>query len=254
MCVIIYKPKNVDLPDIETLEDCYIANDDGIGFAYRNDRGKMVLKKGYMDFWEFISDLSEIDAKKNLKKSEMIIHFRLGTHGEVNPAYTHPFPISPRKKDLFRLSGTYNMICAHNGIISGFGDRISDNGKKSRKKPLSDTMDFVLKVVEPTIKYINNPKIVKMYENILDGDRFIIMTEKKTIRLGKWYKHEKCYFSNLNWQWNFEDDFPYNSLKGLQICDYCGTLAETRELNNKQICDSCYNLWFSDTKKKVFTV
>ena len=59
MCIILHKPINIQLPDIQTLETCYNNNSDGAGFMYQHDK-RVHIQKGFMTFSSLISTLNEL--------------------------------------------------------------------------------------------------------------------------------------------------------------------------------------------------
>ena len=59
MCIIVYKPIGIDLPDKKTLETCFENNPDGAGFMYRKGR-EIRIRKGYMNFLSFYRALRNI--------------------------------------------------------------------------------------------------------------------------------------------------------------------------------------------------
>ena len=59
MCIIAIKPKNIDLPNKEYLENCFINNDDGAGFMYTKNN-KVYIYKGYMDFDSFYKSVLQL--------------------------------------------------------------------------------------------------------------------------------------------------------------------------------------------------
>jgi glutamine phosphoribosylpyrophosphate amidotransferase len=76
MCIIVYKPKGIEMPDKDTLKECWNCNSDGAGFAV-SDGEKITVHKGYMKFKKLYRALHLID----LKDYDTIIHFRIGTSG-----------------------------------------------------------------------------------------------------------------------------------------------------------------------------
>ena len=147
MCVAIFKPKNVQVPDRNTLNRCFDKNPDGAGFAiYRNN--KIEIHKGFMDFNSFYFNF----LKSNPKKDEnILIHFRIATHGLVDRGNTHPFPLTDdfefmRKKDLY-FNG---KVLVHNGVFH-YPTDVVDKYDKFHK--YSDTMLFT-KFLFDSINYM----------------------------------------------------------------------------------------------------
>lgn len=171
MCIAILKPKGTTISK-ETLKTCSEANPDGMGFAYV-DGDKLYIKK-YMKFDEFYKDFEKVQDKSN-----MLIHFRIATHGSVELENCHPFFLNHR------------MALIHNGIISGYGD----------KKEKSDTRDFIDKVIgNISWKLMKNPSYRELVGHaigysklaILDitGDYWIINEDKGYWDNGIWYSNK----------------------------------------------------------------
>lgn len=101
MCVIIHKPANVTI-GYKTLNHAWNTNSDGAGMVVVEDT-KISMFKGFMTLLE----LSE--AIKQYQKREIVLHFRLATHGAKTGVNTHPFECG--EGYLF-----------HNGVLSNFGE------------------------------------------------------------------------------------------------------------------------------------
>ena len=132
MCILIHKPKGIEIPEREYLKNCHDNNPDGIGIAWIDERRITHIRKGFMKFKSFMKFLNP--KKKELKKYDVIIHFRYATHGSVSPGNCHPFPIDINLRNLrsTAYSGRFDIL-AHNGVIFEYG-----NVKNS--SDLSDTM------------------------------------------------------------------------------------------------------------------
>ena len=131
MCIAIYKPAGIDIPK-ETLIQCNRANNDGAGMAYSIGRG-MRIRKGYFNFEDFYAEYLEH------KDKQMLIHFRIATHGKIEKENCHPFFV------------TKNLAFIHNGIISHHGGN----------KDISDTRDFNYKILRPMVKQFGEGIIFK---------------------------------------------------------------------------------------------
>ena len=171
MCIAILKPKDATISK-ETLKICSEANPDGMGFAYV-DNDTLYIKK-YMKFEDFYNDFKEVQNKSN-----MLIHFRIATHGAVELENCHPFFLNHR------------MALIHNGIISEYGD----------KEKKSDTRDFIDKVIgNISWKLMKNPSYRELIGKaigysklaILDitGDYWIINEENGYWDNGIWYSNK----------------------------------------------------------------
>lgn len=133
MCVIVVKRVGVEMPSWDILRACYNANPDGAGFMWAD--GKQVhIRKGYMTWKAFRRALgSFLEKDMDFKKTSMVFHFRIATHGGVEPALTQPFPVVSDFEKMRKLRGPCEYALAHNGVIAGY-----------RSEPhLSDTMQFI---------------------------------------------------------------------------------------------------------------
>ena len=109
MCVILACDKKTGKPTKQMLIEAENMNDDGGSIAWIE--GKRVR-------WE--KGLKAKQIWKIVKKKDlpMVIHFRIATHGGVNKALCHPFPITD-KVELF-TSGKADEVLFHNGIWSEY--------------------------------------------------------------------------------------------------------------------------------------
>lgn len=184
MCIIVFKPKNEEIPKKEILRQCFINNPDGIGFMFRH-KGRIHIKKGYMDFNDFYADLMEVDGrtKRGLKNTDVLIHFRIATHGAIISAQTHPFPVSGSIIKMGMLDSKVKAAIAHNGIIKDYEPPAKSGGL------LSDTMFFILE---------NHNDIEGALKKVKDG-KFILMTDKETKKIGEFIKEDGIYYSNTTY-------------------------------------------------------
>ena len=189
MCIIVAKPIDVAMPDVETLEECFLSNPDGAGFMYAD--GKSVrIRKGFMTFDDFVDALNEEIPDGECTGTAIVMHFRIATSGKVKPACCHPFPISDERALLqaTEYEGRYGI--AHNGVISG---RKTYDG-------WSDTMDFVAEVVTPLMKM--NPRFMDddMALDLLEGacmSKLAILNNAGDIAtVGRFYEDHGVLYSN----------------------------------------------------------
>lgn len=182
MCVIVIKPKGVDIK-LETLEKCWNANSDGAGVAWREKR-LVVVRKGIMSFEEF----EKLFKKIYSKDKEMVFHFRLTSRGMTCPEMTHPFRLVSRN-EVDALEFVTNIpVLFHNGTIINLGDNEkSDTFYLSR---LLGKMYFDSKVsLETLVKVLN-----------MVGGKFVLFSPRKTIIVGAFHEENGCLFSNLSWK------------------------------------------------------
>lgn len=204
MCIVIVKPAGVDVPDVDTLFNCWASNPDGAGFCVA-DGGVVAGSKGHMDFEGFILDL----YRKVDKKMSALIHFRIGTHGRMDGTATHPFPLSNNPKFLRDKKWMAEDGVAHNGIIHGFGN-----------KKTSDTQAFIGKVMFPEKQTIHRKTTANRIGKQAKGNKIAILNKSGHCTLiGDWIEDSGCLWSNFSYisRWNHSNvqslvDCPLYSL------------------------------------------
>jgi predicted glutamine amidotransferase len=161
MCIIVAKPAGVKMPDMKIIENCFSNNPDGAGIMY-NRGGKVYGFKGFMSIEAFKAKLAQLEKKfGKLTKLNIVMHFRITTHGGSIAANTHPFPVVSSYKDMRELEWVSDLGMAHNGII-GCVDRHID----IKKENVSDTMVFIKRIVKPIASMTNIMKSKKLLETI----------------------------------------------------------------------------------------
>lgn len=166
MCCIIYKPKGVQMPSLDTLAKIKKLNHNGYGFVSTNH-----FHKG-LDYRTFLRHLSEVGDDE-----DCIIHFRFATHGSVCRANCHPFVIN-------------DVYFAHNGTL--------------RVYPTADMTDseiaFKLKIYPAIEKYgFGNSQTDWVIRLICGNSKFAMMYKGKVKLYGDYSKLNGVYYSNLRW-------------------------------------------------------
>ena len=170
MCIIIFKPAGVSLPNTTIRRRCETSNPHGFGYATPTKYYKTMNRSA------FESQLC------NIKKYEpAILHFRIATHGSLKRANCHPFRDSE--------SG---VSFAHNGILN--------------IKPIGDKTDSetaFLTRFEPVIREygIDSEALDKAVEEIIGSSRFAFLAPDGRFRLyGRWCSiGDGCYYSHYPW-------------------------------------------------------
>ena len=209
MCVIVFKPVGKEMPGREILEACSKRNSDGMGFMMP-EGGKVVGRK-FLKLEEMVVELEKVGKEK-----PVVLHFRLATHGGKEQADCHPFPFPFGKRaDLFLTSWMGQMGVMHNGVLSGYGERVSYGGEvwdsEARRyvprgkgeKPLSDTQEFLCyMMVEKALRkrLLNwDTATLKLLE-MATLDKWALMNGNgKVRRLGVWEEREGIWYSNTFW-------------------------------------------------------
>lgn len=166
MCVIIYKPQGVKMPNDYILELAAISNRDGFGYVSTSNSGK------YLNFDTFYNDISQIDTDENI-----LMHFRYATHGSICVYNCHPFCNS--NKDIYFM---------HNGVLPVM--------------PMYDKTDseivFVNKFLPIIAKYgYNSKQLDKAVKNIIGTSKFAFMHNNDVKLYGNYEMIDGVYFSNL---------------------------------------------------------
>jgi predicted glutamine amidotransferase len=229
MCVAIVKKQGVPLPSRKALYNCFISNPHGAGYMFV-DNGKLHIKKGFMTFKSFYKSFMN---EGFTEKDNLLIHFRIATHGLVDGGNCHPFPItskitSMRKTD--NLFEGYGLI--HNGIFDydkKFYKRFDPTNIASDTMLFSMVLNNYLKTqdeneniervidklytlytgMEQAIAYAiqkDKESILHKYINdFLYGNKVAVMDDKGNIKkFGKWIEFQGCFYSNYSFE-----DYPY---------------------------------------------
>lgn len=250
MCIIVYKPAGVEMPEKTVWENCWSANHDGIGLMYR-ENGRIQIKKGFMTLEAFENALENLKKKTDLKALDLVVHFRFATHGTVNSGNCHPFPVTNNLKRMQAVDLTVTRALAHNGILHKYAP------PKTMK--ISDTMYFI---------YQNHKNISRTLKDT-DG-KFVLMTGKETLVFGKFVQKNGIHYSNNGYSspsasayhtpkyWctatgkssKFQKDKKqtrlqvYDPEETIKCCE-CGEktlrINAIHVINNKYLCSACYD-------------
>lgn len=231
MCIIVYKPPGIDLPNDDILYNCSDSNPDGIGFMYRNDDGKIIINKGILTVRDLLKELSRVP---DIKSRDLAVHFRYATHGDKSPGNTHPFPMSCNIREMRRLHNRVDCAIMHNGVVLGL--------PQHRDISLSDTMCFIKQIIALGM---DNEGIVK----ILNQGKFLIMDSKETKMYGTFINDGGIYYSNNGYIDGFANSYGM-TIKDIQEYNaICGTNFKTLEEieAHMDMLDMCLNcVWYDE--------
>jgi len=193
MCIIVAKPMNVSMPDEETLRRCFNYNSDGAGFMWAN--GKAVqIRKGFMKFEQLLEALDREIPEPMREETAIILHFRIATHGKVQPMCCHPFPLTDDADELRATMTKSRMGVAHNGVISG----------RHTNDQWSDTMDFIAHVMTPLMRmnpsFMHNSNALELLEGACDSKLAIMDNAGDIATVGKFYEEGGVLYSNTSYQ------------------------------------------------------
>ena len=212
MCIIVAKRKGLELPTKEILKNCFNYNSDGAGIMF-NDGNQVFIEKGFMDFNSFYSRLEALDKEFNLVNSDLALHFRISTSGNVDQGNCHPYPISTETSQLRNLSLVTDIGMAHNGVIR---KHIPET-----RSILNDTQTFIKNFVYNM--YSINKEFLTVGANIKAleeeaGSKLCFITKDNMYIIGKFIEETNgILYSNdtylsYDYGWGYEDysvDFDY---------------------------------------------
>ena len=269
MCLIVYKPRGIKLPPDKEIAEAMDTNSDGFGYMY--------LKDNYIHIVKGAMNPNEVELLFNqlpddINQLPMVMHFRLATHGSVNPANCHPFPITTDKGVLGLTELECKTAVAHNGIIpSKFVDakyvkRVWVQGKKQPddEDELSDTGLFVREYLAPMGKAIFNQVVGKLLSTV--GKMAILDAKRGCILIGDFTRDNDRFYSNdtyksrtsgyyrngkdNHWKgYNADDDDEDNPLYealGMGWANLAGNQYKYSGYGKCDFCNQSFALWEVD--------
>lgn len=227
MCVAIYKPAGIETPSLDTLKQCWEANPDGAGFALRTDGEYSIeIHKGYMTWKQFVTAYEKY--RLSGFAGDLLLHFRIATHGGISSGNTHPFSLTTNVKLLKHTNVLTDYALIHNGILP-----IEPEGN------ISDTMEFCRRIAG---FQKNIPEIFNLIDGMLGNNKIAVMTRDKVHLFGEWENIDGVYFSNTLWDWS---EFYLPTREELQLlnqgyCPYCdGSIIK----DDMFYCPECGETW-----------
>lgn len=196
MCIAIHKPAGIVL-DRAIYQSCFDANPDGAGFAAVTPSG-LIIRKGYFELDALLSDMEPH------KDQNLLVHFRIATHGTVDAFNCHPWPIDTPSGRGFAV--------IHNGIIRSCGS----------SKEKSDTGHFVDEILTPLLSadpdILDNPAIIALLErDVTFSNKLVILRDDGKV----WFLNGDegiddlgCWFSNQSYANSSFDADPRSSRRG----------------------------------------
>jgi hypothetical protein len=228
MCIAILNPTKVTLKK-NVLKTCWDNNKDGAGMLYLQN-GVLSAYKEMDSFDRFYDHYAWI--RKTHRDSQIVLHFRISTHGKVDLENCHPFMISE------------DWGFVHNGIISN----------AERHVDYSDTNMFnrnVLRKLPPD--WIHNDAMYELVCGYIGSSKLLFLN-----------KDNEAYIVNEDWGvWDLGCWFSNKTYKESKYFDYGGksmlkhtstTTTTTKSVSTKADWDSWddYDLtsWERDWEKE----
>lgn len=238
MCVIAYKPNNIAFPSKSILENCFTNNNDGAGFMYAF-KGNVYIKKGFSTFDAFYNALEKA-RKLTGDKIPYVMHFRIATQG-YEKTMTHPFPLSSKMANLYKLHNTCNIGIAHNGIL-----KLTSDGSKE----YSDTMKFIteyLSLIIRNFSWYNDDRIKLLIERLIVGSRLAILDKKGHCELlGQgWLEDNGIFYSNNSYSYK-----KYSYLDAWDWGDYYHGAFYNNKKNDKKTSKKAWDPYYKYYNEK----
>lgn len=266
MCIAILNTKQTTLKK-QLLKNCWENNGDGAGILYINNDNKLEFFKEMKSFDSFYNKY--IDIRKNYGKRNMVLHFRISTHGKVNTTNCHPFLVNE------------DIGFVHNGMIYDV----------PTSTEYSDTYMFnetVLKNLKDGFEH--NQTIMDMIESFIgNGSKLVFLnSENKYVivnelaghwNLGCWFsnnsykqvndwvdfggiKKKKNSFSGVgssSFNWSYKDragiGYTNNETyihKSFHECTECNTSLRTDNEIDAGLCDWCIeDMMYEDESTRI---
>lgn len=224
MCIIATKPYGIGTIDHEILKRCFENNPDGAGFAY-SIKGESNVRwhKGFMKYSDFESALDKmVLSRHKLENVQLLLHYRITTHGGTRQENTHPFPISHKDKRLKALRGSTDAVCAMNGIVD------VDIPKDSN---MSDTMHYIKERL-PMLSYLKwnfytHPQFGDFIKRT--GAKWVFMDAGNLYHFGEFNENKGWEYSNFTWEdwsryyypreWRYTSKYTDLKMEGFEYGD-----------------------------------
>ncbi len=244
MCIIVAKPTGVNIPDTETLEQCFTSNRDGIGFSYCLPGDKPTISKGFVN----VAKLEKMmDAANITKEHNLIIHFRFATHGKKDQGNCHPFPLTANYEQMRWLDCLCEVAIAHNGVFS--------NMPVSEKH--SDTMKFIGGILASpeVIENIDSDSVRELIKGYCGySSKLAFLKSTGLTLIGNFEEDNGIFYSNSQYKkytypssvdrnkngqyWCYAhkryDDCEWcNEHKEYDLCDYNKRITNVKEWKNR---------------------
>ena len=232
MCIAILKPKGKTISK-DILKTCHESNPDGGGFMYCHDN-VLHLKKGFMRFDDFYNSFKKVNSFNH----DMLIHFRIKTHGAISKANCHPFLVS---QDIGFI---------HNGIID-----IKTSGVES------DTMAFnrhILKNIFDLRSVIESQGIQELISDYIGNSKLVFLDNRSNHTIinehlgiwdnGSWFSNSS--FDSCDTKINAPYEYEIYDAWSPINCYSCDNELITDEELINEICGDCaktdkyYKKWF----------
>lgn len=224
MCIAILNTKGTTLKK-KLLSNCWENNGDGAGILYIDDDSNLQTFKTLDSFEEFYANYIEI--KKSYGKSRnMLLHFRISTHGVINKENCHPFIVDE------------SVGFIHNGMISN----VPDSVQYSDTNMLNRTLLQKLKT-----GFEQDDEVLEFLDSLIgSGNKLVFLNNKDEWSIvneaaGHW--KYKCWFSNDSYK-EVHDWYDFGGVKKKKKKG--SRVGFTPAYSYKNYYDSKYDPYYDD--------
>ena len=188
MCIIAIKPKNKELFNDDLLKNMFDNNPDGAGYMFYDTKKKtVIIRKGFMTLKALKKALKK---EGNLKKTNLVMHFRIGTSGKMDKFNCHPYPVFEKNGlDVHTPLGV-----AHNGILSAY--------TPTKTSAINDTQVFIRNVLSKLSKnFLNEYNSRTLIEELIGTNKLAFLDNANTVHtIGNFVEHDGYMFSNTSYE------------------------------------------------------
>lgn len=233
MCVIVYKPKGIEMPCQQDLVKCFNSNPDGAGYMLPINN-KVVIRKGFMTFEDFKKDINKVVKDNHIdpKATPIVLHFRISTQGGVHKELCHPYPVCRSYDEMRALASECDFGLAHNGIISltsesnyygGYWNAKTKSWVQGTKRELNynDTMTFIKDyaslIIDNDLYFARKENKCELLERLIGASKLAIMNKKGFVKLiGQFTERNGVFYSNTYSFFEPKNDFSLHSSGGFK--------------------------------------
>ena len=187
MCIIAIKPKGKEMFSDELIETMFTNNPDGAGYMYYDSKlKKVVIKKGFMTLDALKKSLSQ----RNFTRTNLVLHFRIGTSGYNDKLNCHPYPVFQKNK----LECRTNLGVVHNGILHSY--------TPPKDSKINDTQVFIRDVLSKLDRHFQYDKnVIRLIEELIGSNKLAFLDNLNQITtIGKFINDNGYLFSNTTYK------------------------------------------------------
>jgi len=191
MCIIAVIPKDKKIT-ADQIRECSKSNPDGFGLSFVSGGEFIVRKtmKGLASEKKLISW-----AEKRRGDSDLILHWRIATHGGTNLANCHPFPIGE------------HLIGAHNGMLNV----LLDDSVSYQTEGRSDTRIFFAEyLAKLPVGWQNEQYLLDLVSDYIAGSKIAVIDRigrATVVRRGDGVEQGGIWFSNNTFRSFYQTTF-----------------------------------------------